>query len=173
MPCFLRLTVSLSRRGVGVQGFSGSRQGNPSPPSSPQAHASPPSAPQAHAMPRSRTACCRSGLSIRRGSPANALAIATMPSSTHHALRCMALQVPAPNAAAAAISSCRCRRHRSSDVVSGNLQWDRIIPKSFVDYWRRLEQQVYLPFSCQLFQHALSACSSPSPRPPPQPCLAP
>jgi len=23
------------------------------------------------------------------------------------------------------------------------LQWDRIIPKSFVDYWRRLEQQVF------------------------------
>jgi hypothetical protein len=88
-----------------------------------------------------------------------------MLSSTHHALRCTALQV---------LLLLLCRRRASADVVSnasGNLQWDRIIPKSFVDYWRRLEQQVFLPFSCRLLEHALSACSSPSPTP--QPCLAP
>jgi hypothetical protein len=84
-----------------------------------------------------------------------------MLSSTHHALRCTALQV-----LLLLLLLLLRRRRACADVVSnvsGNLQWDRIIPKSFVDYWRRLEQQVFLPFSCRLLEHALSACSSPSP----------
>jgi hypothetical protein len=59
-----------------------------------------------------------------------------MPNNTHRALRCTALQVLLLLRLPPSISW-------HLRPITGNLQWDRIIPKSFVDYWRRLEQQVF------------------------------